>query len=425
MCYNRSISGRGGSISDMQHKYTFLFLSEKGFLTVLFGTLFLLGSHFLDYYPWIFFTVVLFLIDWKQVTAYESVLAATLFISMYVIWYMLDPTIAHRAGLFVGQGALAVLMFLLGRSLVSRYQSTALPVKPFFYSLFLFFIAYMLTLVYSYLFVEQNRVLSSWGMHVCFPNEYARININGGNLISTILAYYLAPMAILTPFILFYWGKLQKEKFHTIELIALLALSLFALFLAAEMGRRTVMLLFAFSFVYLSVFRLKSYMTIMDRKRLWGIALLLVALTGIGVYLLLDTPAMQRLLLKGFDDVRFGWWSQGLQAMIDYPWGGGYDVIVGNRTKLAHNVWIDMGKDYGIIPFIILILFSASLAYRFFSFLFFSKADIVLKHLVFLMGVVIFSIFMIEPVFNSDKTFFIYAMYFFGIITILGNKKYG
>jgi len=402
----------------MQHKYTFSFLSEKGFFTVLFGTLFLLGTHFLDYYPWIFFVVVLFLIDWKQIKAYESVLAATLFISMYVIWYFLDPMILHHT-LFLGQGALAVLMFFLGRSLILSQHTFLLNVRPFFYLTFLFFIGYTLTLLYSYFLLEHSFL----GMQVCFPNEYARSNINGGNLISTIIAYYLTPMAILSPFILLYWGKLQKEKFHTIELIVLLVLSLFALFLAAEMGRRTVVLLFAFSFIYLLVFQLKEYIKVKDITRFISIVFLVIVLFGIGYNLLIDTFVIKKLIWRGLHDVRFGWWSQGLQAMLDYPWGGGYDVIVGNRTKLAHNVWIDMGKDYGIVPFIILILFSATIVYRFFSFLFFSKADIVLKHLVFLMGVVIFSIFMIEPVFNSDKTFFIYAMYFFGIVSGLGRKK--
>ena len=386
------------------------------------GMLLLLGSHLLDYYPWIFVVASLVFIDWRQVRTFETVLVTILLVSMYVTWYSLDKNIIYHTKYF-GQGVLALTMFLLGLSLVKRENLSLSSQRTIFYLLFIFFIGYLLSLVYSYVFLDPVHPIDREGMYVCFQNEYRRIHMNNGNLISTVIAYYLSPMAVLLPFLILYFHTFKKVGFHVAEILFLSALSLFALFLAVQMQRRTVLLLFIISFGYLLAFKLiRSGKSLDFKKVLWTLVFLGIAM-GIGYYFLADTPVIKRLIHEGLHDKRFTWWAGGIEAMWEYPFGGGYNVVLGNKTKLAHNLWIDIGKDFGVIPFITLMLLSLAFCYRLFHFLFFRKTDIFIKHLVVLISLVIFIVFMLEPVYNSDKTFFIYFMYFLGILVAMDQKR--
>jgi hypothetical protein len=403
---------------------SFLF-HYRSFPFIIFSSLsllLLLGSHLLDYYPWIFIVATLLFIDWKQIKTHEAVLVTILLFSMYITWYSLDKNIIYHSK-YSGQMLLSLTIFLMGLSLLNNKHQFAFTEKHIFYLIYIFFVGYLLSLLYSYIFLDPSHPINREGMYVCFQNEYKRIHMNGGNLISTIIAYYLSPMAVLLPFLVFFFKTFKKTGFYTLEILFLASLSIFALFLAVEMQRRTVIFLFLISTGYFGLlWLLKSSKRNIDFKKTLFIFLILLVIASISFYFLSDTPLIKRLLHEGLHDKRFSWWSGGLQAMLDYPFGGGFNVILGNKTKLAHNLWIDIGKDFGIIPFIILILLSLAFGYRLLHFLFLTKASIFIKYLTALISLSILTIFMLEPVFNSDKTFFVYVLYFFGLLTALDKR---
>ena len=130
-----------------------------------------------------------------------------------------------------------------------------------------------------------------------------------------------------------------------------------------------------------------------------------------------DVPIIQRLSDKGLNDHRFSWWSDALNVMLEYPFGGGNGIYIAPHIRLAHNTWIDMGKDLGVIPFI-LFLFITLLHIYYLFYIFFSKrVELLLKYQLILISIGIFPIMMIEPIFNSDKTFFAYIFFYFGILS--------
>jgi len=214
---------------------------------------------------------------------------------------------------------MVLVMYLLGSSIhpYSSIKSSLLSEKRVFYLLFVFFIAYTLSIAYSYFFIPQDahlypdKVVPN-GMHVWFQNEYKRLHVHEGRLISTIIAYYLTFTAILFPFLFFKFKTFRERKFYYVEWLFLVLLSLFALYISNIMGRRTVLFLFVLIFLYFASLIIVKYMI---------------------------------------------YWIPGLKAMLAYPFGGAHEISVAQGMKLAHNTWIDIGKDYGIIPFVTFVLF--------------------------------------------------------------------
>ena len=151
-------------------------------------------------------------------------------------------------------------------------------------------------------------------------------------------------------------------------------------------------------------------------KSLFFWVLGLIFILSLGYYFLHSTPAIKKLFLVGLHDKRFSWWLSGIKAMIEYPWGGGHSVFLAHNMKMAHNTWIDIGKDFGVVPFLSFLLVSMLALYYAARLLFMSSLQCLNRQLIVLVMVAIFAIMMIEPVFTSDKTFFAYISFFFGLL---------
>ena len=413
----------------------------KSALVFLF--LVLLGSHMLDNVLYLFVVASLVLIEWQYVRSKEFIILFLFILSVYVTWIFLDKQILYNfeytLKLF-SQGGLILVMYLLGRSIS---VDTTNEERKLFYFLYLFIIVYIVALVYSfiepYLFKEWGGVIlplgedifayfpheaeslvKKMGMLVCFPNEYKRLNVNGGFLISTIIAYYLSLMAILLPHIIFNLKEYRANKFSSIEIVFLLSLSVFAIYLASEMGRRTVFVLLVFSLASIIIMNMIDFAKKLNIKEFLFALALIVVFLWIGYGFLSDTVIGKKMALVGLHDKRFSWWSGGIKAMLDYPFGGGHGVFLARNMKMAHNTWIDIGKDFGVIPFFIFVVLTLYSFYILVHTILAKKISPFFKHLIFLIAISFYAIMMIEPVFTSDKTFFAYIVFFFGLL----NKIY-
>ena len=399
------------------------YFSTNQYFIMLLGLLLLIGSHLLDYYPWILIAVAIFIIDFRYVKKWETILLLLFISSVVITWYLLDHSILYNTRL-LGHFTLIFVMYVIGLNMPINQTNLTVPSsRAIFYFLFIFFIGYIFSLIYSYSFIEQHNPLNYLGMHVCFQNEYNRTQVNGGLLISTILTYYLTFIAVLLPFILMYFKTFKKNGFHSIELILLLALSLFSIFLVAEMGRRTTIVLFVAIFIYLFFYKLIENRKELNLKIFVSSIVLIVGLAAVAYYFLQDTSMIERLARRGFHDRRYGFWIQGMHIMLDYPFGGGHDVVMSNYTKLAHNTWIGIGKDLGIIPFILFVCLSFVFIYHIIRILLNKTISVFVKHIVMIISIVLFTILMIESVLNSDKTFFTYILFLLGVVIAINNQE--
>ena len=425
-------------------------LSNKTHSLLLLVFLSLLGSHFLENYLYIFIILGLFLVNWTNLFHKNILLIMLFFASVYISWIFLDPRLLHQwylAKEVFLPGILILLMYLLGFSIrTEQKDGIQFSSRNIFYLLFIFVITYSFFVLWSYFTITQDNPLSGIGMYVCFPNPYQQAHINGGRLISTILTYYLTLMTFMLPLIVFYFNKLKKQGFYTVELLLLVGLSLFVLYITAIMGRRVVFVLFTLVCLFLFLTYIIHYKKI--KKVLFSLALLVTLFYGINSYMQeqnntsqlkaivvtddfmvpivqstkkqtfnLDTISVfNKLTHRGLKDQRFSWWEKSFHVMLEHPFGGGNGIYLAPGIKLTHNVWLDMGKDLGIIPFTLLLIITLLHLYYLIRIFFSKQIEYLLKYQLVILAIGLFAIMMIEPVFNSDKTFFAYIFFYFGIL---------
>jgi len=429
--------------------------SDKTYTLLLLLFLVLLGSHFLDYHLYIFLAFAPFLINWSNLSNKNVLLVIFFILSIYGTWVFLDLRLLYQFDLALGvfsHGILILCMYLLGFSIkIEQKNGILISNKNIFYLLFIFVISYSFFILCSYVTIEQDHPLTGVGMYVCFPNPYQHAHVNGGRLISTILTYYLTLMTFILPFLLFYFSKLKKQGFYIIELLLLLSLSIFVLYISAIMGRRTVFVLFLLVSLFLFFTSLIKYLQhIKDNKKVLFF-IVIASIFVYGIYSFIITPPknsiqtqgiivtpdliipivstpkafmesthipiVQKLMHKGLSDHRFEWWSTAFNVMIEHPFGGGNGVYIAPGIRLAHNTWIDIGKDLGILPFILFLSITLLHIYYLLHIFFSKKIEILLKYQLIMISMGIFPIMMIEPVFTSDKTFFAYIFFYFGMLS--------
>jgi len=382
--------------------------------------LFLLGSHWLDYSLLLFVFASFFLIQGREIRSKEFLLLLFFILSVYITWIIIDKRLLHDLDTAIRlfpQGAMILVAYLLGSSInITPGKQSLSSEKTIFYILFIFFIAYTISIIYSYFMIPQDKHLTPDGIFVCFMNEYKRLNVHEGRLISTIMAYYLTFMAVVLPLILLYFKAFRQRNFYYTELLLLTLFALFAIYISNETGRRTVLLLLVMTFVYLALYRLTQYIKGLNIKTFLLTLTIFIAAGVAGYYMIADTEVANRIMTQGFHDRRFNFWVPGLQAMIDYPVGGGHGVLVAHDRKLAHNTWIDIGKDFGVIPFITIVLFFLMHIPYLIRILSSHNISIFIKHQFLIIFIGIIAILMVEPVFTSDKTFFAYTVFFLGYL---------
>jgi O-antigen ligase len=148
-----------------------------------------------------------------------------------------------------------------------------------------------------------------------------------------------------------------------------------------------------------------------------------VFLCAAAVWLLADSHLLHRIVHDhAWRDRRFSFWIPGLKVMLHYPFGGGHHLYVGRDMKLAHNTFIDIGKDFGILPFLSVV---ALLGWHLPKFTVLLKSRSVpspVKAVTVTFAVALGTMLMIEPVFTSDKIYFSYAMFVLGIIGAMGTS---
>lgn len=406
-------------------------IKSNGYIVSLLIFMAILGSHLFDDKVYILVLLSLFLIDWRSLEYKMLLLPGAFLLSVAVTWISIDHRVLSEFefGLnVISRLSLIAALYLMGLSVVAYIEREKKTdnIHMWFYILSIFIFAYVVILFISYFALKQDTPLSSWGMHVLFPNEYKRLNVNSGRLISTIIAYYLTVAIAFFVFVLTFLDKLKKRAFYWWEITLIIIIGLGALYFASVMDRRAPFVILLLAIVVVILARVRE---ILYSKKNLAVALIILAAIVLSVYMFSGSVesngGISRLLNSNlFDDKRFSWWGIGLKAMIDFPVGGGHGVMVAHHTKLAHNTWIDIGKDFGVLPFLLFLLLTLQYVYFLYKIVFFSGLDILIRILLVMVPLSIFPILMIEPVFTSDKTFIAYLFFHIGIVSKIYYERF-
>lgn len=144
------------------------------------------------------------------------------------------------------------------------------------------------------------------------------------------------------------------------------------------------------------------------------IIILLIAAAGIGLYYYnvfglkdiinntnIASRIMERKGLQESDQIRTNGLISGIKGVFENPLG------VGNDTFYRHNMWLDIGRVSGIIPFAIMIAYSVKTfihAYRLFKY---KMLDTGLRYMIILIYIGVSLNFFVEPVLEGLISFFL------------------
>ncbi len=392
-------------------------ISDKLYLPLATLFLFLLGSQLLvnHWLPFIFLS--LFLIDRKKIFTPEAGVLLLFIFALYggMIYRDFDTLSGAGSMTAVLQEAIMVfVVYMVGASLRGLAPGDLLDERRLLYLLYAFFFAYNLAILYSYFALPQDNPLKTWGMQVYYKRDGEFIH--EGKLLSSIIAYFLSTTAVILPLLIFNFKAFLERRFTAFELLMIGAFGTFSLYLATEMGRRITI----YALLIITLFMVaKIVLAILKKHNIyWALSFIagVIFVLFVGYYLTADSLAMKRIFVRGLTDPRYGWWLDGLRYAFEYPWGGGEKIIIWGQYTYAHNFWIDIGKSYGILALISLVVFHLLHVKYFYRIFTQPKISNFVRLLFFIIAFVILTYFTIEPVYQSDRSYFFYTLFFVGVV---------
>ncbi len=163
--------------------------------------------------------------------------------------------------------------------------------------------------------------------------------------------YYLPVFAVLFPALIYFTKKKGRNAIVVL-------LSLFFVYASLATRTRTTLLVLALVFflqgIIFVLLEKEKVMKNVTPKKLGLFFGGIIILIAVLVFALKDLEIIQIFinnLSKGggiLNNIRFVVQRQALSQIFDYPWGGSQMVL---DLKLAHNVWLDLANEAGIIPF--------------------------------------------------------------------------
>lgn len=396
------------------------YLKDNLYIYALSAYMFLLGSHLLVHYLWIFILPALLLIDWKKKFPIEIYFLFFFLISLYGVYIYGHRGIFHDSKWSMGvivEIVMIFLVYLLGISPKKIDKIIVISDKKTFYLLYGFFIAYVLGIVYSYYFLPQNNPLTSFGFRVFYTKAHDLHLHKDGQLTVTLVAYFLSFLIAILPLILFNLKKLRRKKFTYIELLLILSLGIFSMYIAFGLGRRLSLLILILFLLYFAIYSIYNITKRYDIYYSLSILVITILMAFFVYYIFIqDSYLIVSIKYKGYADPRYNYWFIGLKDMWKYPFGGADKLPVFSINPRAHNTWIDIGKSFGIIAFITSILFYIIHIKYFIKIILNKNISLFIKNITLTIAFVLFANMMVEPIFHTEKSLFFYSLFFLGFM---------
>ncbi|PMP97070.1 MAG: hypothetical protein C0168_00090 [Candidatus Aminicenantes bacterium] len=309
--------------------------------------------------------------------------------------------------------------YLIGLNIIKDNQIKSTTI--FFYSniliisLFLFGFFSVAKSYYEYgltdLFMntEQRVVLIPW----------SDISLNATN----IIGYFCMSLSLVG---IIFFGK-RKKSFIVFKIFYLI-IFLISILSIILLGSRTGLIIFLISFIATFIVYIfygppkKEIKLIKIIFIIIFIILLAYAISanmyGIGNKLFGSTLSVRLYKIGIAHDLRYKAWEGSLLGLLDYPFGGKRSNI---PLNYAHNLWLDVGYTAGIIPFILIIIFSLSTLKSYLTIIKTKIIDVNIKLLLTGIYISLFSYFFVEPILEGSFILFTIFCFISGMTKMYSN----
>lgn len=238
-------------------------------------------------------------------------------------------------GLFLANMLGPFLFYIYGKQLITIFESE----KDLLIMLLIVFVAFLGMTYYSVLLdlnnvgiVNENRALGE------DEDEWVKATILG---LITSIGYCGLPTFLSI-----------NKPFKSSLAIGYLLLTILSLLTGVHLINRSGLLVFVFCIV-ITLFYLSR-----SNKQKHFTFVFLVGIIGLLYYVYKNTIIID--VLNAYDNRNIGdvstaggrslLWRQGLQYLIQNPFG------FSNKMYYCHNLWIDVGRDTGIFPFVLIVV---------------------------------------------------------------------
>lgn len=280
-------------------------------------------------------------------------------------------------------------------------------------------LVYTISLLFIYGFLNMLREISIGMPNI--SNIHSRKICDfwsGDAMAATIQNSYLYFTLFFIPIILFY------EKYSYIKKIMLSVIVLVSTIFSFMIGSRTflvaLMLIISISLYYLIKYNIKDI-----KKHLKYILILLIVIVSFFIIDLFDirTTIMNSILIQRlvsgsfniFSDPRIATWIEILGNMSNHFFGGIYELETGLR--FAHNMWLDILRTSGVIPFILIIAISIFHIYEIVKLCLVTNYKY--KCLLISFNLLLYVLCFLEPVFEGY--YYILILFFFNMGLFFAN----
>lgn len=321
----------------------------------------------------------------------------------FSLFYLLDSYYLDKEDLYImiGKFVYPSIFFLLG-----YYSSLKKNINEeylLFYSALGLLLFSVLSYFYStFIFGSYANVLERGEGRIVYSfwdnSPYAATLING------YLAFFIS-------LIFYYIINFNNDRFFYIKII----LSCSALYVGYSLGNRTTLLIVLISFLIFMILSIKEKIVIR-----WKTLIALIIFSSIFLLQSFSESLFSNRVedLSATDDPRLRTWSEGISIISKNFLGSLDETSVG----FAHNLWIDVGIGGGVIPLLLLIVFS-SINFLMIIFILINGKKSRLDYFLIFSFIAFFITFMLEPIYQGlFKLFCLYCL-FVGILVRNFEKK--
>ncbi len=272
-------------------------------------------------------------------------------------------------------------------------------------------------------FLSVYSILSA-GHNIEILSRSAPSFWKGGDPINGTLFGLFASLGICLAPVLFFGRDHLLSKRHFILLLAVISLLVVAgVYVNTALQNRSPFIAVFLSFVFsgLLYFFVKKVnprhkiKTILLIIIFWGILLYLFFYMG---YDYSQYAVVNRFEVQGLETGRFDAWRDMLKSLPENLWGGRLVYLGG--LAYAHNLWLDIAYDAGILPMIFLLIFHV-MHLRSFIVVIRAKLPLLLILIIVSITVSIFVGFMVEPVMQGSVAYFAATCFFLGLVKRLDH----
>jgi O-antigen ligase len=163
--------------------------------------------------------------------------------------------------------------------------------------------------------------------------------------------------------------------------------------------------------------------TIYNMKRDFGRVLGLLAIGAIVIYFVYNLSLVDEEILQVYEarevrghsisegGGRMTRWTDAIELLFEHPWG--YSDLRGIKVHHAHNLWLDVGRVAGVLPFVALLIVTISYGINFLNLL--GRNDGFLCSIFLAYNVVFFLSCMVEPIMEGMALYFYLYVMFWGM----------